>query len=441
MLTAFKKFINDTYLFSPPQKILLAVSGGVDSVVMAHLFHLSQFDFAIAHCNFSLRAKESDLDEIFVQDLAFKYKVPFFTIRFDTKNEASKRKISTQMAARDLRYEWFNSILKRENYDFVATAHHANDVLETVLLNITRGTGVAGLHGISPKNGKTIRPILFATKESIVSYAKMNQLKWRDDASNEIDEYARNFIRLNVVPLLKEINPNLENTTLHTVARLKQVEDAFLDAFELHKKDFEVIAKDHFKVSIKKMLGLPKAYLTHYLEAFGFSFNQIQLVFNIISSDFQPGKRFISPNYILVIDRDFLVITIAHFKTDAEILINENDEEVNFDQLKLQLSTVVDLQIEDLKNPTIGFFDLDKLKFPLRIRNWTEGDSFIPYGMKGNKKVSDFLVDSKVPLNLKSNVRVLLSGDDIIWVIGMRTGEKFKVSNTTKKILRIRMID
>lgn len=437
MLAAFQTFIEEQKLFDQSQKILLAVSGGIDSVVMAHLFCLGKCDFAIAHCNFSLRGNESDQDALLVENIAKSYKVAFHGTRFDTNAEANRRKVSIQMAARELRYEWFSSLIQLHHYNYLATAHHANDVVETVLINLVRGTGIAGLHGILPRNGVVIRPLLFATRDEIEAFASEQKLAWREDSSNNTDKYARNLIRHKVVPVLKLLNSNLEQTMLRNTAKFKQTEEAFLYALSKERKEFEAKTDATITIAIHKILDLPPAYLYATLVQFGFQNAQIDAIVQIISLDFQPGKRFLSEKFILVVDRKYLVITPNEATEQVCQLINDGLQVV---KIGSEIIAIAKLPVENYtfaRTAEVAELDFDKLQFPLTIRTWQSGDSFIPFGMKGKKKISDLLVESKIPLNLKPQVKVLVSNNEIAWVVGMRISDRFSVDSSTKDILRL----
>ncbi|MDR6560983.1 MULTISPECIES: tRNA lysidine(34) synthetase TilS [unclassified Arcicella] len=436
MLNEFLTFINKQNLIQPSQKVLLAVSGGMDSVVMCDLFSKAKLNFAIAHCNFGLRGEESNEDEMFVKKLSIKYKVPFYVTTFQTTDFAENEKISTQMAARILRYEWFEKIRTQHQFDYIATAHHQNDVLETVLLNLTKGTGIAGLHGIRVKNGHIIRPVLFAEKESIFDYVVENQIIWREDSSNESNKYQRNLIRNEVVPLLKQINPNLENTIQQTVERITAVEDIFEQEMEMLKKQITWSDSQAIYVNYKAIqtLSQPVIKLAELLKPYNFSYQQSQDI--VEAFDKEAGKMFLTPTHTLVKDRTELVITPKNLQAFTSKTIEKNNVVVEFGDRMLNIGEFTEIE-EDFVVPTakkVACLDADKIRFPLQLRKWKEGDWFCPLGMNKKKLISDFLIDQKVPLNLKKDVYLLTSNGSIVWVIGFRIDDRFKVTEKTAKI-------
>jgi tRNA(Ile)-lysidine synthase len=437
MLNEFLTFINKHHLVQPTQKVLLAVSGGMDSVVMCDLFSKAKFDFVIAHCNFGLRGEESNEDEVFVKKLSIKYKVPFVTTTFQTADFAENEKISTQMAARILRYEWFEKTRKEQNCEFIATAHHQNDVLETVLLNLTKGTGIAGLHGIKAKNGRIIRPLLFAEKEMIFDYVVENQIIWREDSSNESNKYQRNLIRNEVVPLLKQINPNLEHTIQQTVERIAAVEDIFEQEIEMLRKQITWSDSQAVFVNYKAIqtLSQPVIKLSELLKPYHFTYQQCQDIFEAF--DKEAGKTFLSPTHTLVKDRTELVITAKNLESFVSQVIEAGSRQLAVGNRRLIIGEVFE-KTEDFIVPTakkVACLDANKVRFPLQLRKWKEGDWFCPLGMNKKKLISDFLIDQKVPLNLKKEVYLLTSNGSIVWVIGMRIDDRFKVTDKTERII------
>jgi tRNA(Ile)-lysidine synthase len=437
MLEKFKAYVHTNGLFASDDKIILAVSGGIDSVVMCHLFYQAKFHFAIAHCNFGLRGDESDEDELFVKKLAKKYKVPFYADHLDAAAFAEQEKISIQMAARTLRYKWFDSLLDSEGYHYIATAHHLNDSVETLLLNITRGTGIAGLHGIQPKVKRLIRPLLFADKDEIYAYVVENQLGWREDSSNQSVKYQRNLIRHEVIPLLKKINPSLENTMEQTIERLRAVEHLFQTEIErvrqkVVRKQAEVTYLD-FILLQQETEPLIKLY--ELIKDEHFSYTQAQDIWQVVEAE--PGRLFESPTHTLVKDRTALIITPKQVQSFISAPISEGQTFFSNDSLELHLE---EKSAADFTIPTdaaIACLDKALVQFPLKLRRWKEGDWFCPLGMNKKKKLSDFLIDLKIPLNLKSRIWVLTSNGSIVWIIGYRIDNRFKITGKTEHILQL----
>jgi tRNA(Ile)-lysidine synthase len=434
-LQSFKAFIAKNDLFKADQKILLAVSGGKDSVLMVHLFKLAGFNFGIAHCNFNLRGEESLRDESFVKLLAATQEVPFHNIRFDTKSYAKANHLSTQMAARELRYNWFEEIRQAEHYDLVALAHHQNDAIETVLLNLTRGTGISGLHGILPKRDKLIRPLLFLSRPDIDTCIETNQVDFIEDSSNSSDYYARNKIRLNVVPQLKDINPNLEYTFAQNIQRFADTEEVVQQLVAIQRKALITQTQAGLTLSLEKVKQLhpQKFLLFELLKPFGFS--EYIIADLIASLDRQTGTSFYSITHRITINRDNLLITETSTKEDLNaVYISPLDEQVYFRQQAIKITRANTPEFERSRNK--AFVDADLLIFPLLVRSRQQGDIFMPLGMNKFKKLSNFYVDEKIPLPEKENIPIVVNGNgDLIWIAGMRQDNRYKVSATTKKVV------
>jgi tRNA(Ile)-lysidine synthase len=438
MYTHFVNYIEKHQLFDPKEKILLAVSGGIDSMVMAHLFYRNGAAIGIAHCNFNLRDEESDGDELFVKEWAAARQIIFHCERFDTKNYASKHKLSTQMAARELRYEWFKHIIKAFGYQKIAIAHHADDNIETVLINLTRGTGLKGICGIAPRNGNIIRPLLFATREEIVGYAGENHILFREDHTNASTDYARNRIRHQVVPQLKLLNPSLAETFLHNSDHFSQAYKALNETLTHDQKKWctQHLHEWHINIPELHKSKMPELFLFEFLQHFGFNSTQITDIYK--SLDKQSGKRFFSEKHGLLKDRDVLIVFPKDDKKEIlPIEIHQDDITIDYPG---------SLNIEYLKNNSqfnipagrhVECFDADTLHFPLILRSWQHGDTFIPLGMKGRKKVSDFFIDNKLPAHIKEQQLVLVSGDDIIWLVGHRIDDRYKLTPQTRTICKI----
>ncbi len=445
MLEAFLTYINGQNLFEKDQKILLATSGGIDSAVMCDLFSKAKLNFAIAHCNFGLRSEESDADEVFVKKLSIKYKVSFFTTTFETSSYAENNGISIQMAARNLRYTWFEEIRQKNEFDYIATAHHQNDSIETLLLNLAKGTGITGLHGILPKRGRLIRPLLFAKKDQIFEYVVDNQLVWREDSSNESVKYQRNYIRQELVPKFIELNPNFEETIQRTIEKVKAMDELFQYNYQKFKAENLIFKDEVIFLPFGSLLknSLLKIYFIEIFADFNFNYDQsIQIIESVIG---QAGKTFISPTHVLVKDREAFVITskniLEEFGTKEIELEQLDNQIITFDDLKLKSTIAEYSPTTNLKtNKKTATLDFETLKSPLKIRKWKEGDWFCPLGMNKKKNVSDLLNSEKVPLNIKKNVKVLTSNGSIIWVVGYRIDNRFKITDKTKKMIFIEQI-
>jgi tRNA(Ile)-lysidine synthase len=433
MLNKFKKHIDQNFTFLENSKLLLATSGGIDSMVLVHLFNELKHSIALAHCNFQLRGLESFGDQNFVQEYANANEIPFFLTQFDTEAFANDYKLSTQIAARELRYNWFYELLETENYDYILTAHHADDNIETFLINLSRGTGLEGLVGIPAQNDKIIRPLLPFTREEIVAYANENSIQWREDSSNASDKYLRNKIRHHLVPLLKELNPQFMESFQKTQSYLNEsqelVEDAAIMMYQqVAKEEGETIVFD-----LNQLLKLPnyKSYLYQWLHEFGFT--AWDDVYGLVES--QSGKQVFSADYRLLKDREVLILSSMVQEEDNEVyFIGKNTPAVN---IPLNLTFCEAAVISDASNSII-FVDEDKLVYPLVLKKWEEGNSFQPFGMNGkSKKLSKLFKDEKLSLLEKENCWVLWSADQIVWVVGIRQDERFRIDNSTKNILKI----
>lgn len=437
----FLQFIDENELFTAKDSLLVAVSGGVDSVVLTHLLHTTGFRFSIVHCNFGLRGNESEGDELFVRELANKYGVACFHKYFNVKFAASEEQISIQLAARILRYQWFESLLKNYGYQYLLTAHHQNDTVETVLYNLVKGTGIAGLHGIKPKMQQIIRPLLFATKQEIIEYVQKNGLEFREDSSNMSNKYSRNLLRNEVIPLLKRINPNLENTMQQTIERIAAIERIYETEIIKLKAKVQRIENQTVYIDIALLSKENEVMIKLYELLKPYHFNYIQTQQIIESLYKSAGRIFVSPTHNLVKDRNELVIVDNNKKDISELFIELHTQYAVNQYFELHIKQFDKTENFELdKNASVALLDKSRLKFPLTARVWQEGDKFQPLGMKGMKKISDFLNDKKIPLNLKNKIWVLCSGDEIVWVIGHRIDEKYKVTNKTQEIYKVALV-
>lgn len=426
--------IKSRFPFIEKSKLLIAISGGMDSVVLAHLCYEMKLNFALAHCNFNLRGNESDIDEDFVVQLADDLNVEVYVESFETETYAKEQQLSTQMAARELRYTWFNELMEQLNFDYLMTAHHADDNLETFLINLSRGTGLEGLTGIPELNGNIIRPLLQFSRQEIEGYARDNKLKWREDSSNIKTKYLRNKLRHDVIPALKETNPQLLQNFNKTLSFLSDSNEIIEDRIAEIQKKVVTIDGDQIKFDIKKLLKLsnPKAYLYQLLKEFNFT--EWDDVTNLLNA--QSGKQVFSETYRLLKDRNLLILTEIASKVNFFMNVSENDNEIETPLGKITFEIVKSLK---KANQSTIFVDMEKLKYPLIIRTWEEGDYFQPFGMKGKKKLSKYFKDEKLSLIEKEQMLVLSSGKDIVWVIGKRADNCFKVTEETSRILKIQL--
>ncbi|GGM82502.1 tRNA(Ile)-lysidine synthase [Dyadobacter beijingensis] len=439
MLDSFLTFINQHTPDLKQQPTLLAVSGGIDSVVMLHLFHNLRLPAGVAHCNFGLRGADSDGDEAFVRALAERFGFPFFVTRPDVKSYAKTRSVSTQMAARDLRYEWFEEIRKESGYEWVATAHHANDSLETLLLNLARGTGLPGLCGIAPVNGRLIRPLLYANRAEVGQYAVDHHIDWREDITNASDDYDRNKVRHHIVPVLAELNPSLETTFNASAERLRAA-NALLDVY-LQEWKTRVVESNGgiIRIPIHEIRDKsePAYRLWTILQNYGFQYSQMRGVVTALSGI--SGKTFLSPTHTLLIDREYLSLKegTKPFSPD-ELIIHEQEGIFEWQGAKFSFQKSAFTEPPPFSPTTIAV-DAGLLTFPLTLRTWQEGDIFQPFGMGGkHKKVSDLLIDRKADRFEKGRTGILLNGNgEIVWVAGIRADERFRITENTADILII----
>ncbi len=440
MLRKFQSFVKEKALMQQGDVVLLAVSGGLDSVVMADLFFKSGIAFAIAHCNFKLRGDTSDGDEQFVKELAKNYAVDFFAESFNTSGFASEKGISIQMAARDLRYAFFEKIRNENGFHSIATAHHTDDFVETVLINLTRGSGTAAFHGIKIKSGNVIRPMLFASRNDIEMYAGATRLNWREDASNAGDDYMRNKIRHHVIPVLKELNPSLIDTFLRSAKHGEEVEkitDAWID---LQKN--KIVSERDGKIKIDQQALLncvaPLTVLYEIIRHFGFSSAVCEDILK--SLEHTEARRFYAENFVLTKDRNFLIVEKLSLSAEKVYSIHSvGDFRFGTFDIKItELSNNPEI-MRELQNQAcdVAFVDAGSLTFPLTIRQWKQGDCFSPLGMKGRKLISDFFTDEKYTVQQKMDQLFLVNENGIVWIIGKRLSEKNKVTETSEKVYRI----
>ncbi|MFN0728168.1 tRNA lysidine(34) synthetase TilS [Polaribacter gochangensis] len=433
MLEKLEQHIAHKFSFLKEKKLLIAISGGVDSVVLTHLLHQLNFDISLAHCNFNLRGTESDKDEEFVNELGKKLDITTFSIRFETEKYAKENQLSTQVAARNLRYDWFQELTNQHLFDFVLTAHHADDNLETFLINLTRGTGLEGFTGIPEVNNHIVRPFLIFSRDDIETYAKEKNMNWREDKSNASSKYLRNKIRHQIVPILKEINPTLlENfqKTSEYLQESQQIIDTSISEFK--KKVVEVLENGTLKIDISQLqkTNNPKAYVYQLLKEFGFT--EWNDVTHLLSA--QSGKEVLSKTHRLLKDRDFLLLSeIKENNKNLEYKITENTLEITI-PLHLTFKKTTEISSE---NTNEIFVDLEKVTYPLVLRKWQHGDYFYPKGMQGKKKVSKYFKDEKFSLLEKENTWLLCTNETVLWIVGYRQDNRFLADKNTATVLKI----
>ncbi len=451
LLQEFKQCINQQHLFLPKDKLLLAVSGGVDSVVMCELCKQAGYDFIIAHCNFQLRGEESERDEKFVQDLGKKYTVEVLIKKFDTSTYAAENKLSIQVAARELRYRWFDELLHKIKSDlfregsksplggvgglWLLTAHHANDNIETLLMNFFKGTGMNGMHGIRPKQGKTIRPLLFAKKEELLHFAKENELDFVEDSSNASEKYTRNYFRNRLIPDLQKVFPQVEDNLLFNIERFREIEMLYDESLQQHKKKLLEPKGNEIHIPVLKLLKT-KALLTivyEIIKDYGFTAQQAGEVIALLKSE--TGKYIRSATHRVIKNRNWLIISPNETAAAQHILI-EGEGIWPFADGSLQVKKIINAQ-RPADDQSKAQLDASVISYPLLLRKWKPGDYFYPLGMQKKKKLSRFFIDQKLSLTQKEKTWVIEMDKKILWVVGMRIDDRFKIRDTTKNILQI----
>lgn len=417
-------------------RFLVAVSGGIDSVVLCELVHQLQLNWAIAHCNFQLRGSESNEDEVFVRQLATRYQVPIFVQQFETKQYAQEQQVSIQVAARTLRHTWFKNLLETHQFDYLMTAHQANDVIETAIYNLTKGTGIAGLRSMQPIQQHIVRPLWQFTRQEIELFAQQHQLTWREDSSNASDKYSRNFIRHQVVPLLEKINPALVVHFLETAQRLSDTEKILQKAVkDFEQKAIEKVNNNEIwlKIDALQQTETPLLLLSEYLKNFHFSYAQSQEVWKMLQQS-ESGKSVFSSTHQALKNREHLIVfPILLQKETVNYIIQSEDNLVQTPFFTLQKISPENVK----KSKETALFDAEKIQFPLTLRVWQNGDVFCPLGMKGKKKkISDFLINAKVPLHQKEKIYVLCNANQaIIWLLGHRIDERFAATHNSQELI------
>jgi len=434
----FQQYIITENLFHPKDRLLVAVSGGVDSVVLCELCKLSGYDFAIAHCNFQLRGSESDEDENFVKQLAEKYKVEFFVQKFDTESFATENKISIQVAARELRYNWFTQLLTQSTnkpINFLLTAHHADDNIETILMNFFKGSGINGIKGILPKHDKIVRPLLFARKEEILAFANEHKLGYREDSSNSSDKYTRNYFRNQLIPGLENVFPQVKGNIIENAERFRDINILYKQAVDGVIKKLVTKKGNELHIPVLKLLKTAALSTIVYeiIKDAGFSVHQTGEVIKLLNSD--SGKYIESSTHRILHNRKWLIISPLNNEVLDHYLIEPGKSSVSFQPGKISIEKSTELKL--VADNTIAMLDASLIKFPLLLRRWKQGDYFYPLGMQKKKKLSRFFIDQKLSMNEKENTWVIEMNKKIIWIVGKRIDDRFKITDQTKEIIKL----
>lgn len=465
-MSFLQKFIDKIQkenLFQKKDQLLLAVSGGVDSVVLCELCHQAGFEFKIAHCNFQLRGEESDRDEAFVKSLAEKYSTEIFIKKFDTEKYAEEKKISIQVAARELRYEWFEELIapatgnlepatkefsatsnNKHRTSYILTAHHANDNIETLLMNFFKGTGIKGLQGIPVKQRKIIRPLLFAKREEIISFSKENSLSFVEDSSNLSDKYTRNYFRNQLIPSIRKVFPEVEDNLLHSIERFKDTGMLYEQAIQLHKKKLLEYKGNEIHIPVLKLLRAEplKTIIYEVIKEYGFTAHQTDELVHLLKSE--SGKYISSSTHKIIKDRKWIIISPHNSLQAATILIDIDDKKIVFENGELEIRNIKRSDVTISAENSMATLDAKNITFPLLLRKWKQGDYFYPLGTKnlatgspGKKKLSRFFIDQKLSLTEKEKIWVIESNKRIIWVVGKRIDDRFKITSSTTNVLKI----
>lgn len=446
LLQLFKKNVEKEQLFRPGSLLLLAVSGGVDSVVLCELCYLSGYRFAIAHCNFQLRGEESNRDEWFVQLLAQRYGARFFIRHFDTNAYMSQNNVSVQVAARELRYKWFDELSTHLHAEtnhrvYIVTAHHGDDNIETVLMNFFKGTGIAGMRGILPRSGKIIRPLLFAGKHDIIAFAKARSLDFVEDSSNESDKYTRNYFRHTIIPAIEKAYPAVRENIIANIDRFREIELLYLTAVAEYKNKLLEEKNGEIYIPVLPLSTVVplNTVVFEIIKSYGFTAKQTKDVVALL--DAETGKFVLSPTHRILRHRDRLIISPLQSAGSQMIMIGKGDAEVSFEGGKLRITTseISGDKVELPASPAIACLDLKQVEFPLILRKWKAGDYFYPLGMRKKKKLSRFFIDQKMSLSEKENTWIIEMNKKIIWVVNKRIDDRFKVLPQTKTILWIEL--
>ena len=440
LLDSFQRYIDENDLATHDDRILLTVSGGLDSMVMLSLFTRCGYRVGVAHCNFQLRGAESDEDEVLVEDEAKKHGAAFYNRRFETRAEMERTGESMEMAARRLRYAWFDALSREHGYTAIAIAHHADDSIETFFINLLRGTGLRGLTGISTQVGKVIRPLLFASRKEILEYAVQNRIPFREDSSNRSTKYLRNKIRLGLIPRIREINPKFTDLMRRNIERLTDTQ-LFIDAAVAHMREDVVTQADGIAtIHVERIeAAYPRNFAVYELlsSQYGFKGDVCDALCRALS-EAATGRRFYAREYVATVDRGRILVERIAPGDACEVTVEQGTQRSYCGNMVLYFEAcdIDDIRAYDVPEQ-VALLDADLLRYPLRLRRWREGDTFIPFGMEGRKKVSDYLIDRKVSLPEKQRQFVLLSGDEIVWHVGRRIDDRYRLTDRTENVLRI----
>ena len=433
MQTKVKRFILENELFDKYDKLVVGLSGGADSVALLNVLISLNYECVAAHCNFHLRGDESDADEQFVKEWCQSRNINLVTIDFDTIQYAEANKISIEMAARNLRYEWFEKVRQQHKAKYIAVAHHQNDSIETFFINLVRGTGISGLSGIAPKNGNIVRPLLSVNRDEIEKYLYDNSISYRTDSTNLEDIFTRNYIRLNILPSLQKINPSAYDAIMKTIQNMAEVEKVYDKA--IHADIKKVQQDEVINIPELKTVASSKSVLFEILYPLGFTSSDIEDINN--SFDATSGKVFYSNTHRVLKDRDkFIINKLSDVSTtNDEYIIDENTPALH-KPINLQME-LCQMPITIAKGREHLYVDAELIQYPLVLRKWKAGDWFIPFGMKGKKKLSDYFSDQKFSIKDKEDAWILTSNDKIVWLVGHRSDDRFRVGKTTKSVLHI----
>lgn len=437
MLQAFLQNISDENLFGPADRLLLAVSGGADSMVLLHLCQHAGFDFSVAHCNFRLRGAESDGEEVFIRDYCGEQGIELFVRHFDTREYARIEGISIEMAARELRYTWFGELREQLGCDYIVTAHHRDDLVETMLINLSRGTGIRGLSGIQSKNGAIVRPLLFASRDEIVAYAERAKLPFKHDSSNDELIYQRNIIRHQIIPLFETVNPAFRKNAARTASILKDTATVYQQKLKEIIAELKTEHEGYVGLNISKLKALRplQSLLFELLHPYGFNSGQVDEI--AAALDGEAGKSFFSKTHRLVKDRDELLLTELDTTAVQRFYVEENCQAIR-EPIVLKFEVIAKSPAFRFStNPMVADFDYAKLQFPLILKRWEQGEYFVPLGMNGMKKLSDFFIDEKLSIPEKESTWILYSGRKVVWILGRRIDDRFKITRETQQVLRI----